>query len=1127
MIKKNLLVTTAATALIASFAAAPALAEDDENGASPVDSEAQGTFAGFTASPTIVARSIDEMSITLDQPQYIRTSRGLTGSPIGPDPEIIVRDDVGLPASVDVNDTVPFAVQLFRRDNTSGGVFFNCSGSLINPRTVLTAAHCVNSAPSESYGLGDVADQTILVTTGVNSADRIFPTIFGGATYEQGGAAQSTDVIIHPSSNLENGGLRFPWADVALIALDTPITDTPTGPILLTPLDRLTHVVQVGYGTVGTGLQGSLGSTFLRRIGENTLGASASIATFLDAVFPSDAPHSQNFGAESQVYYFTDFDNPDRTPAEEAGCIFTGDSISCNSIGAVRAIDWFDGDALPNEVGTAPGDSGSPLIVDELYDFPVITGVLSGGFDFFRLGNQYGDISFYNPLFPFFEFISENTPYKYVSAKAGNGNWSDASHWTQDLDPGFFIDDGSGNLINGIPEGPEPGVFATGPTLGTVLGQDITGQDSDLTPGLPPEGTPNFGGNLPASSALLGPGSTGFVPNNTDGTPGTAFENPALYFDVLLTAPGTTTVDLDVEIDRLTVDGAQTGFDLDTPYSLTSLIGVEQWRGSVNVDGTLITPLVLQLGGTFGGNGTVVTDVFFNTAGGITPGGDNAVGNLTIDGNYVQSSDGVYVVDIRNRRGNLSADLLSVTGAAVLDGTLFVFPTARGRLRYGDQFTVLEAGLVDGEFSQVLTQSNSPVLFFDQVVTDTSVSIEVQARSIRQVVGQNSGLASVGATLDALRFGGRYDQFANLFAAVDGSGFDQFGATLLGLTPTSGFAQSATANNFAMRFTGQVAQRTLALRGADNAAAGFSSFGAASFAQAGDVATASGQLGFFGSVSGSYLVPASERSTGTRAFEESAFRDAGELTVGADIKLTDDLSVGLAVSSVRDGATGNPQSAQPLGNESLSTAAYAAMTFGNGFADMYVGFAQQRFGLERGGQGLLEEQFQSATGLADGQQSLAGLRVGYTLSPAKGISVGPVASIDFVRSDLEGFQELRAGEFGLNVHDRSLTSIGAKVGMMGTADIELGQKSRISAFGSVAYARELGDLEDVVRANFVGAEDLPFSISRELVPDWVSVTGGAEMQISDNFSASVSVSTDTGRGVLNNHQGQASVRWRF
>ncbi|MEM6267677.1 MAG: autotransporter outer membrane beta-barrel domain-containing protein, partial [Pseudomonadota bacterium] len=297
------------------------------------------------------------------------------------------------------------------------------------------------------------------------------------------------------------------------------------------------------------------------------------------------------------------------------------------------------------------------------------------------------------------------------------------------------------------------------------------------------------------------------------------------------------------------------------------------------------------------------------------------------------------------------------------------------------------------------------------------------------------------------------------------------------------------------------------------------------FAIAGSNPNEAGKLGFFSTVSGVFLNQA-DRNTGANAFQEAAFIQSGELTLGTDMQVSDNLSFGFAMTSIRNSGTSVGASQRP-DDSSVAGAGYAALQFGRGFADMYVGFARQNYGVERASQGDFASAFRTAQGAAQGSQTFSGVRVGYAFDLAKGLEVGPVASVDYVSNNIGGYDEFGAGTFGLSIRDRTFTSVGGKFGLMGALDTSIGRIGTLSAFGSVAYARELADTQDVVTASFFGAADVPFSIVNQLDPEWVSINAGAELLLSNRISVSLSANSDLGRGVLTNNEGRMSINWRF
>lgn len=500
-----------------------------------------------------------------------------------------------------------------------------CSGTLINARTVLTDAHCVQSASGR------------LTVNGTNSI---------------GFAPIATDP--NPNNRLLSGAIPHPGYnaalaanDFALVSLAAPVTAIQ--PVRLigagTPLPSAGTLLQLaGYGFTGTGSappqQGIGPYDDKRRLG----------LTRLNVVATGD--ETTAYPGSMQRFLIARFEDPN-APSE-------------NAAGPVPAL----------QAGGAPGDSGGPVFLMTAQGLVQI-GITTVGFsldDSPQFG--YGSYTAWSIVGDYLGWIAENNPLRSVSSVGGDRLWSDAAGWRDAV---------SG--LGGVPDNQDGGFTGTG-----AVGR---------------------------------------------------------YYNVLLSAPGTVTVDMNPTVDSLLIDGPLAALNLPGGRTLTSLIGTQLADGRLNVDGTLNTGWLALTGGVLTGSGQIVAPGNVSNIGTVVqPGSAHALGTLTIQGNYSQAGPGVLSIRIAGTQ----SDRLAVTGSAALGGALYVTP--RGAVTPRTAYQLLSAGQVTGRFDTLAFTTSSaflaPLLTYE--ATRVSFSLERNALGFAAVTVKGNDRA-VATAADSLPWG--------------------------------------------------------------------------------------------------------------------------------------------------------------------------------------------------------------------------------------------------------------------------------------------------------------------------------------------------------------------------------------
>jgi len=1077
------------------------------------------------------------------------------------EPQVVISQPGTPTTAQDPNDVTGIGEMIIDQQNGYIGL---CTGTLINPRTVIFASHCVNENPDETafqdpWGYG-AANGGLPIAFGFHQNNNAAGNsafgnwLYGGYQTDVSNYLYNVNqVTYNPASTQLGLGNNFLQGDVAIATLDTPAANVPTWALLFSQLpapgsiDPATgtgyHVTITGYGDTGTGNIGDNGAgvDFRRRVAENYIGILGSLDDLDGYLFGVDDGLPQNL-------YQLDFDDPRRGTLNAS----------------IYDFNVFRDDALPNEGITAPGDSGGPLILDDTFDQKLVIGVLSGGDRFYGAQNSasYGTTSFYQPLYLFWDWIAANNNYHYVGAKAGDGNWSDPTHWVSNIDPSYMTIDSTGNLVNGIPQYAGDGINGTSGKFGEICDEGTGFSDCyNLTTGLETyvhNGQTDYYQHDPASGDPLQialanptldnglPGATNFVPNDRD--PDAATHTRAAYFDVTLAAAGTTTLDTDVTVDRLTIAGtSSTKLHVTDSGALSSLIDITQLDGLMNVDGTVssVGDYLLMAGG-ISGHGRINAPYLTSLTGMIAPGGPGTIGTLTIGGNLILSSGNVLLIDLGT--GSVS-DKLSVVanqhdgegnpvdGLASLGGTVLFSPANGATVKAGNHYTFLTAenGFVpdeDGNVENFNTAPLSAILTPHLSYTDNAVSVTIDAGNYADVVADTPVQNAYAQLLDQNR--PVQDQFSKLYIPLDMQNAATIQASLEALAPrTEALNQSlATAAIDNMdRFN---RDRLTSLKpghlGGDLALMGqplqmaslrMSDMPGGSMVQS-DTSTAVVEHGRLPSTMSGFL--AGGYINGDSAAMPTAIPFAGRdqfdgfyIAGGLEKEIGEHAIVGLSTSYTQ--LTGHTGIAGQTARSTLGTfSVYTKIQGGGGFAFDAIGTI--------GGLGSSTDRLASIIGTTyklhtkSSSLVLSGeIGVGDTVDLGQ-FKLTPRASLRATHIDFDPVNENGSGP-ALRYDRDNLDSIQGRLG----ANLAGGGKVR--PYLSAYYVHDFKDRPAVFGANFVGGigPDALFALPGE-DHDWGEVGGGISFG-GPRVQLSVSADTTVWRSDVANQSYRATLKFHF
>jgi fibronectin-binding autotransporter adhesin len=429
--------------------------------------------------------------------------------------------------------------------------------------------------------------------------------------------------------------------------------------------------------------------------------------------------------------------------------------------------------------------------------------------------------------------------------------------------------------------------------------------------------------------------------------------------------------------------------------------------GSIaQINGLLTSPQV-NVSGLLKGTGVIAGNLWNN--GIVAPG--NSPGVLTVNGNYVQTSNGTLQVEL--------GDLLLVSGNASLAGQLQLI--AAGKLKYGQQITFLQAGSISGEFDEVLVPN--PSKNRGRVLTEGGTGTLLIAPTSYTLVAETSNQQKVARALDSYIPEKNNDR-ETVSIALDLQAAEQYPAAFDQIAPTYYESLGNITIEQAFVQSQQLNQRLSAVR---LGARGFQAIGIESplrhdkdgksvfepkDAKINVEVETSTNWNIWAMGNGTFA-----RVTGIGQLPNYNFNSGGFL-VGGDYRWSENFTTGLF-----GGYQYTWADAGDSGNTQINSAlfgGYATYQSGGFYADGIVGGGYNGYRVRRGINFSTVDR--TARSQPNGGQFNTSLNLGYDWEIGK-FTLGPIAGVQYAYAGIAPFSETGADSLDLRVAQQNVNSL--------------------------------------------------------------------------------------------------------